>query len=129
MSAKRITANDSHFHPDHPELPGINQGRQSPEPVLRPQLERDSADRPLGAFKAQGGHPDRFLVRVTSVRVRLLDEDNLCPKYLIDCCRYAGLLPDDSPDKVHIEVRQRKAAKGETEHSVVEIFNAAPPHD
>lgn len=61
-------------------------------------------------------------MRVTSVRKCLLDEDNLCEKYHVDCLRYSGIIPDDSPDKVRIETTQRKAAKGEEEHTLIEVF-------
>ena len=64
-----------------------------------------------------------LLVRVTSVRSRLIDEDNLCEKYHVDCCRYAGLIPDDSPDLVRIETRQRKTLKGEEECTAIEVFS------
>ena len=60
-------------------------------------VEHDPGDAPLAAETLQ--RPDRrqFLVRVTSFRRRLLDEDNLCEKYHVDLCRYAGAIPDDAP--------------------------------
>jgi hypothetical protein len=64
----------------------------------------------------------RFLVCVESVRKRLLDEDRICEVAVIDCCRYAGLIPGDSPDQTHIQTTQRKARKGEAEHTVVTIY-------
>ena len=73
------------------------------------------------AQEVQGRSCERILVRVTSIRNRLLDEDNLCEKYHVDLCRYAGALPDDTPDKVKIEVCQRKAAKGERERTEIVI--------
>jgi len=71
--------------------------------------------------KAQAADSERILVRVVSVRRRLLDEDNLSAKYVVDCCRYAGLLPTDAPGKVKIEIAQRKPEAGEAEHTEVEI--------
>jgi len=41
------------------------------------KLEPDSRDAALGAEKVQGSTGERFLVRVASIRKRLLDEDNL----------------------------------------------------
>lgn len=87
----------------------------------RSKLERCSPTTAVGQSKAKRGDSPRLLVRVTSVRRRLIDEDNLCEKYVLDCCRYAGLIPGDSPSEVRIETRQRKAAKGEDEVTVVEI--------
>ena len=45
-------------------------------------------------------------MRVVSFRARLCDPDNLCPKYFIDCLRYAGLIADDAPEFITLEVRQ-----------------------
>lgn len=60
----------------------------------------------LGQGEAKGGDPKRFLVRVASFRRRLLDEDNLVAKFVIDCCRYAGILHSDAPGQTKIEVAQ-----------------------
>jgi len=86
-----------------------------------PVMERNPQPRTLGEGKAQEGSHGRFRVRITSVRNRLLDEDNLCEKYVVDCCRYAGLLPGDAPGQTKIEVDQRKCSKGEAEHIAVSI--------
>ena len=85
-------------------------------------VERDSSHAPLAAEEVQRPIGARFLVRITSVRKRLLDEDNLCEKYHVDLCRYAGVIPDDAPDKVKIEVSQRKAQKGERESVFLEVM-------
>lgn len=87
-----------------------------------PKLERGSKPPALEKGKAQGKHSGVLLVRITSVRARLLDEDNLCEKYHVDCLRYAGIISDDSPDKTRIETTQRKARKGEAERVEIEVF-------
>lgn len=87
------------------------------------ELERVAWYAALRKAQTQRQDCQRFLVRVTSVRTRLLDEDNLCEKYHVDLCRYAGCLPQDDPSKTHIEVRQRKADPGEGEHVRIEIFS------
>lgn len=79
------------------------------------KLESNPSDAPLEKKEVQRPDCERFLVRVESVRKRLLDEDNLCPKYVVDLCRYAGIIPCDSPEKVSIETRQRRCKKGEQE--------------
>ena len=84
-------------------------------------LERRPCDVSLAAGQVQERPDGRFLVRVESVRKRLADEDGLCEKYVVDCCRYAGWLPDDAPGICKIETTQRKAAKGEAEHTILEI--------
>lgn len=86
------------------------------------KLERSAGAGALGTRKTKEADSKRFLVRVTSVRTRLLDEDNLCEKYHVDLCRYAGIIHSDDPGKTRIETTQRKAKKGEGEHVTVEIF-------
>lgn len=76
---------------------------------------------PLGTAPAEEGDSGRVLVRVTSYRRRLLDEDNLCEKYVVDCCRYAGLLHADTPAEAHIEVRQIKVKGKENEGTLIEL--------
>ena len=85
------------------------------------KLERNLRNGPLAKSEAEKGNPERVLVRVTSVRKRLIDEDNLAEKYHVDCCRYAGLIHGDEPSKTKIEVCQRKAEKDEAEHTIIEI--------
>lgn len=88
------------------------------------KLERVAGDAALGQTQTKNGDSKGFLVRITSVRKRLLDEDNLCGKYHTDCLRYAGVLPTDAPDKTHIQTTQRKTKKGEEEHTIVDFFEA-----
>ena len=105
-------------------LPIDTKGRQDQNGALHSKLERDSRAGALGEGAPETGNSVRILVRVTSVRKRLIDEDNLCEKYLIDCCRYAGLLPSDDPAKTQIQTSQRKAGKDEEEHTLIEIIPA-----
>lgn len=86
------------------------------------ELERHPGNGALAQGRVQKADAGRILVRITSVRKRLLDEDNLCEKYILDCCRYAGLIPDDSPEQVHVETFQRKAGKEEEEHTLIWIY-------
>ena len=95
---------------------------QTDTPGAPSELERIARHGALGALQIQKGIGGRFLVRVTAVRCRLLDEDNLCEKYHVDLCRYAGILPQDSPGTAKIEVCQRKADPGEQEAVTVEVF-------
>jgi hypothetical protein len=66
---------------------------------------------------------ERIVLRIVRKATRLLDADNLAGgcKPLIDQVRYAGLIPDDSPDKVEITFTQQKVKKGE-EGMMVEII-------
>lgn len=77
--------------------------RAEPQPVVR--------DEPLAAPPREAGDAGRVRVSVVSYRARLCDPDNLCPKYFIDCLRYAGLIRDDSPECITLEVRQVRCAR------------------
>lgn len=94
---------------------------QTHRPAPAPVVERDLRPRPLAARKAEKGHPRKFLVRVTSFRRRLLDEDNLCEKYHVDCLRYSGLLVGDAPGQARIVTSQEKVARKEDERTEIEI--------
>lgn len=88
----------------------------SPQPKCR------TRSRTLAASQTEKGHPIRYVVRIESVRKRLLDEDNLCPKYHIDSLRYSGVLPSDAPGRCKIEISQRKPAKDEAEATILTII-------
>lgn len=87
-----------------------------------PVLEPDSSNDAVGSAPIQEANHERIVVRVCSVRKRLLDEDNLCEKYLVDSLRYCGLIPNDCPGKVKIEVSQRRCLDGETEQVLISIL-------
>ena len=88
-----------------------------------PQLERSDQHAPDGAAPVQGARGQRFLVVVTSYRRKLLDEDNLCEKFHVDCCRYAGLLPSDSAKTTRIETRQVIVRDDEDLRTEIEIID------
>lgn len=103
-----------------PSFIRANTDTGNPGPVT--ELESDTRDGALGQAQIQKRTSEKFLVRVTSFRKRLLDYDNLCEKYHVDCCRYAGIVPADDPTQTEIEVRQVKTLKGEDEFTRVEVF-------
>ncbi len=92
-----------------------------------PQPKQDAQLLPLGADQDEGGGAGRITVRITRVGTKLLDLDNLygSVKFLCDALRYAQLIPEDHPDAITLEVRQRKAPKGET-GTLVEIISRTP---
>jgi len=85
------------------------------------KLESNLGHEPLGAKKVQGPTGKRFLVCVTSYRKRLIDEDNLCEKYHVDLCRYAGFLPSDAPEVCSIQTTQVKSKEEYIEIKIVPI--------
>ena len=86
-----------------------------------PVLEPCPRHEPLEAPSAEERHPASFHVRILSIRKRLLDEDNLCEKFHVDCLRRNGFIPDDDPATTRIEVRQRKCERGEPERVVLTV--------
>lgn len=84
-------------------------------------VEPDTRDGALAAKAHEGQAGTRFLVRVTSCRQRLIDEDNLCEKYIVDLCRYAAIIPDDKAEQCKIEVCQKKVKTKPEEKTVIEI--------
>jgi len=101
--------------------PGGSYDRPPATPRQTPKLEPTARHAPLVSQQTEGSNSQRFFVRVTSVRKRLLDEDNLCEKFHVDLCRYSGILLGDEADKTHIETTQRKTQKGEEEHTLIEV--------
>lgn len=90
-------------------------------PAPRPKPQRAVRDEPLGKAGREKENPSRFRVRIVSLRCRLIDPDNLCPKYFIDCLRYAEMLRDDRAQDIILEVSQQKVATKEEEHTLIEI--------
>lgn len=88
------------------------QGPQ-PEPVVRHE--------PLAKDEGKKEGARRTFVRIISLRSRLLDPDNLCPKSIIDGLRYAGLIPGDTPEDIELSVIQEKCAKSE-ERTEIELI-------
>lgn len=62
--------------------------------------------------------------RFTLVRKKLLDVDAKYSsvKDLLDCLGIAGIIPGDKEGQITLEVLQRKAAKGEPEHTIIEVI-------
>ena len=85
------------------------------------KLERPACNEPLATGKGEKEASGRVHFKFVSVRKRLIDPDNVSVKWLLDCCRRIGLVAGDEHDKVTIETAQRKAEKGESEHTLIEI--------
>ena len=85
-----------------------------------PKPEPPVLNAPLGAEETKG-RDTRRRVTVTSYRVRLLDQDNLCIKYHIDGLRYAGVIRDDTTEDIEIFVHQQKVATRKEERTEIEV--------
>ena len=104
-----------------PALRKANDNHNPNDTGKAPILERTAGNAALVETQVQSGTGDRILVRIESIRKRLLDEDNLVSKYHTDLCRYSGLIPSDAPGVCKIETTQRKAEKGEEERTEITI--------
>ena len=76
---------------------------------------------PVAEKAGEGANPKRFRVCVTGFRRRLCDPDNLCPKYFIDCLRYAKIIPDDSAKHIILTVEQFKVRNSNEERTEITI--------
>lgn len=92
---------------------GVAPGSE-PQPVVQHE--------PVAKEKGKGSDPVRHLVRVTSFRVRLLDERNLGDKYFIDALIYAGVLRGDSPKEVKVEVKQEQVCEAAQERTEIDVI-------
>lgn len=90
-----------------------SQGAQ-PKPHLGHGVEKPRKGKAL--------YPGRCQIRITSVRSRLCDPDNLCGKYFVDALRYAGIIPDDRAQDIEYTIRQRKRGRLEEEHTEIEVI-------
>lgn len=88
-----------------------------PSPIAQSLVRHE----PLATAKGEKSHTGRVPVRVISYRRRLLDLDNATPKYFVDCCRYAGLIRQDTPDAIDYQISQVKVKKKEDERTEIII--------
>jgi hypothetical protein len=104
-------------------IDGTDHGAGDPGPAA--ELERSAEHGVSRPRKLEGRHSEFFLVRVTAVRKRLLDDDNACEKYHVDCLRYAGVIHSDARSTTRIKTAQRRCAEGESEKVIVEVFGCS----
>ena len=81
---------------------------------------------PLGPDPGKAPDPGCCSIRVTSYRCRLLDPDNLCPKYFIDALRYCGVIPDDTAKDVTVATGQEKVATAAEEGTEIVLVWTKP---
>lgn len=91
------------------------------------ELERSPGDVPARPHAAQEAPAGRVRLRYTIVRRRTLDPENCYTKCFTDCLRAHGIIRDDRDEDIILEVSQRKAAKGEEEETLIEVFQIENP--
>ena len=85
------------------------------------QPKRGVRVKSVGKIQGEEGLGPQYHISVRSSRVRLLDPDNLYVKDIVDQLRYAGIIPEDTPDVVEIEVAQIKVKHYKEEETVIEV--------
>jgi len=81
---------------------------------------------PLVTRTREKENSERYVVRIRSYRCgRLCDPDNLVGKYFVDALRYAGIIPDDTPEKIIYQIAQEKVKTRKEERTEVEVDRAA----
>lgn len=98
--------------------PALSVGGSGPVAVIK----CNAGCKPLAEAKAEKAATGMLHIRFVSVRKRLCDPDNVIPKWTLDALRYVKVLRGDEPDKITLETTQRKAEKGEEEHTLIEVF-------
>lgn len=88
-------------------------------PAQGSQLELADWQESLRLASGKAGHPNLVFVRVRSYRRKLLDRDNLFPKYFIDALRYSGLIRDDTTRHIITDVDQEKVESEEEERTEI----------
>lgn len=106
----KLIVNDHIKQPCLPAVAVLSEGSAA-------KLEHGSGDESLEKAQAEARHPGVILVHVISYRRRLLDTDNLCEKYHVDCLRYAQIIPDDAPEIVATQVSQKKVSSKDDERT------------
>jgi hypothetical protein len=108
--------------------PGIfsrpTQTKSVPVPVLpHPKSELHARQESLDSHQDEAGGTGRTFVCIESRRVRPIDPDNLAGgcKFIIDALRYAGLLQEDTPEKISLQVDQKKVDRRTQEKTLIEI--------
>ncbi len=118
MNAERLKLLFPNASPDFIERNSVCRAAQGsePEPIVRYES--------VAAPTREVGDAPRHVVRITSFRRKLLDPDNLSGgvKYFLDGVRLAGFVPDDSPDKIILEVAQQKVAQIDEERTEIEVL-------
>jgi hypothetical protein len=86
-----------------------------------PKPEQTIRHESVAEEERKATHTSRIQVSIISRRCRLLDPDNLCGKYFLDCLRYAGLIPNDRAQDIEFKIRQIKVQKKYQEYTQIDF--------
>lgn len=88
-----------------------------------PEPQRSIAPEPVAAPAREAVVQERCLVRVTSYRASLVDDDNLWIKDILDAIKESGAIFDDAPQWCKVERQQVKVAHRCEEWTKVEVMS------
>lgn len=103
------------------QRPAIAKRNQVGSEEKTPQPQCAVRNEPVAEKTGEAPNTGRFRVCIEGRRVRLIDPDNLCGKYFLDCCRYAGLIPQDTAAVIDYSISQTKVKTKEEELTVITI--------
>lgn len=91
---------------------------EKPRRVVRPVCPQTSTviepavrDARIQPPQREAIYPGRVSLCITSYCCGTQrDADNICPKFFVDCCRYAGLIRDDCPDAIELVVKEKRVS-------------------
>jgi hypothetical protein len=126
LGASGVTFDELRRHFPNASKSTINANSDPDHPRPNPQLEHSPGPVPLATDQVEEANPGRVRVCIVSVRKRLLDPDNLCEKYALDCLRTIKGIRGDEPDKITLETTQRRAQKGEEEKTEITVYEINP---
>ena len=101
----------------------INHENRDPRQIQNPKPKCHEAPALGGSIQGEAGRVQRTRICFTGHRVKLLDPDNFAGsvKDLLDGLRHAGLIPDDTSDKITLETEQVKVPHFDEEMTKIEI--------
>jgi hypothetical protein len=79
----------------------------------RPEPKQAVRPRPHRPVPGKAEDRPRYAISIVAHRRRLIDPDNLAPKFFIDALRYAGVIVDDAACLVDYSIRQQKTREKE----------------
>lgn len=109
MTTNPIAKASDSFKRLNPQL--FNETR--PQGIRHAVAQQDAVSEPLATHRDEARSPKRYQVGIERCGIRLLDKDNLygSAKYVCDGLRHYGLIPDDDPDSIDLQVTQKKVPR------------------
>ena len=86
-----------------------------------PKPKSNIQTKPLATVQTKKVNPRCRILRIVSYRTRTCDKDNLFTKWHIDALRYAGIIEDDSPEHIELQVSQKKVEHLNQERTEVQL--------